>query len=139
MFHEGVTCIAVGCYNAAGTMFRLCVDLTTKSMLPPKDTPGLNTKTRCDLGLRLPWLFENGRLSEPLKDLSSCIKEDGNDGAHAGNLSEADASDLLDFSVALLERIYTEPERLQLAKERRDARRSTTKRAKPTYPIILYA
>ena len=108
-------------------MFRLCVDLATKSMLPTEEAPGLNTKTRRDLGLRLPWLFANGLLPEALKDLSSCIKEDGNDGAHAGNLTEDDASDLLDFSVSLLERIYTEPERLRLAKERRDARRSTTK------------
>ncbi len=80
VFREGATCIAVGCYNAAGTMFRLCVDLATKSMLPAEDTPGLNARTRRDLGLRLPWLFENGRLPESLKDLSSCIKEDGNDG-----------------------------------------------------------
>ena len=127
VFREGATCLAVGCYNAAGTMFRLCVDLATRSMLPIEDVPGLNAKTRRDLGIRLPWLFDNGRLPESLKDLSSCIKEDGNDGAHAGNLSEADASDLLDFSAALLERIYTEPERLRLAKERRDARRSQPK------------
>ena len=123
VFREGATCIAVGCYNAAGTMFRLCVDLATKTMLPGEDTPGLNTKVRRDLGLRLPWLFENGRLPGSLRDLSSCIKEDGNDGAHAGNLTEEDATDLLDFSAALLERIYTEPERLRLAKERRDTRR----------------
>src|SRR5215510_8459975 len=25
-FKEGATCLSVGCYNAAGTMFRLCVD-----------------------------------------------------------------------------------------------------------------
>ncbi|MDI1268453.1 MAG: DUF4145 domain-containing protein [Polaromonas sp.] len=124
VFREGATCLAVGCYNAAGTMFRLCVDLATKSMLPADETPGLNAKTRRDLGIRLPWLFENGRLPEPLRDLSSCIKDDGNDGAHAGNLKEADASDLLDFSAALLERIYSEPERLRLAKERREARRA---------------
>ena len=88
---------------------------------------GLNAKTRRDLGLRIPWLFENGHLPEALKELSSCIKEDGNDGAHGGNLSEADAADLLDFSAALLERIYTEPERLRLAKERREARRAERK------------
>ncbi|MCZ4314622.1 DUF4145 domain-containing protein [Comamonadaceae bacterium G21597-S1] len=127
IFAEGATCVAVGCYNAAGTMFRLCVEMATRSMLPTEDVPGLNAKMRRDLGLRLPWLFESGRLPESLKELSSCIKEDGNDGAHAGNLSEADASDLLDFSVALLERIYTEPERLRLAKERRDARRALPK------------
>jgi hypothetical protein len=123
-FREAATCLAVGCYNAAGTMFRLCIDLATGSMLPPEGTPEPNARTRRDLGLRLPWLFASGRLPESLTELSACIKEDGNDGAHAGNLSEADASDLLDFSSALLERLYTEPERLRLAKERRDARRS---------------
>ena len=127
VFREGATCLAVGCYNAAGTMFRLCVDLTTKSMLPVDDTAGLNVRVRRDLGLRIPWLFENGLLPEALKDLSTCIKEDGNDGAHAGNLSGEDAADLLDFSCALLERIYTEPERLRLAKERREVRRSSAK------------
>ena len=127
VFSEGATCLAVGCYNAAGTMFRLCVDMATRAMLPAEDLPGLNAKTRRDLGLRLPWLFDSGRLPESLKELSSCIKEDGNDGAHAGNLSEADASDLLDFSAVLLERIFTEPERLRLAKERRDARRAQPK------------
>jgi len=30
VFKEGTTCLAVGCYNAAGTMFRLCVDLATR-------------------------------------------------------------------------------------------------------------
>lgn len=124
VFREGATCLAVGCYNAAGTMFRLCVDLATRSMLPAEDEPGLNAKTRRDLGLRLPWLFETGRLPTSLKELSSCIKEDGNDGAHAGTLTEPDADDLLDFTSVLLERIYTEPERLRVAKKRRDARRA---------------
>lgn len=123
VFREGATCLAVGCYNAAGTMFRLCVDLATRALLPDEETPGLNSKTRRDLGLRLPWLFQAGKLPEPLRGLSSCIKEDGNDGAHAGTLNEIDANDLVDFTAALLERLYTEPEKLRLAQERRDARR----------------
>jgi hypothetical protein len=123
VFREAATCLAVGCYNAAGTMFRLCVDLATKALLPTEDTTGLNSKTRRDLGLRIPWLLENGLLPKELHELSSCIKDDGNDGAHAGTLSEADAADLLDFSTALLERLFTEPERIRLAKERQVARR----------------
>jgi hypothetical protein len=122
-FNEGAKCMAVGCNNAAATMFRLCVDMATRTILPEAETPGLNAKVRRDLGLRLPWLFENGLLPESLKDLSSCIKEDGNDGAHAGNLLDEDGADLQDFAVALLERLYTEPKRLALAKERRDERR----------------
>jgi hypothetical protein len=125
-FKEAATCLAVGCYNAAGTMFRLCIDLATRSMLPAQDTPGLTAKVRRDLGLRLPWLFDNGHLPEALRGLSSCIKDDGNDGAHAGTLTRAEAEDLLDFSTALLERLYTEPERLRLAEERRALRRGKT-------------
>jgi hypothetical protein len=123
VFSEGATCSAVGCFNAAGTMFRLCVDLATRAMLPEADGDGLNSKVRRNLGLRLPWLFDRNLLPEALRELSSCIKEDGNDGAHEGSLQKEDAEDLLDFTTALLERLYTEPERLRLAKERREARR----------------
>ncbi len=124
VFREGAICLAVGCYNAAGTMFRLCVDLTTRSMLPAEDVEGLTKRIRRDLGLRLPWLFENNLLPRELEGLSSCIREDGNDGAHAGTLEKADAEDLLDFTERLLDRIYSEPERLRLAAERRVSRRS---------------
>ncbi len=122
-FREGAACIAIGCYNAAGTMFRLCIDLSTRDMLPKEETKGLNQRVRRSLGLRLPWLFDNGVLPKSLRELSACIKEEGNDGAHEGTLSEKDAEDILDFTNVLLERIYTEPKRLELAKERRTARR----------------
>lgn len=123
VFEEGATCLAVQCYNAAGTMFRLCVDMATRRLLPEGETEGLNRRTRRDLGLRLPWLFENGKLPIELRPLSDCIREDGNDGAHQGTLGEVDAENLLDFTVALLERLYTEPERLRAAEERRRVRR----------------
>ena len=124
-FEEGAKCLSIGCINAASTMFRLCIDLSTKSMLPQSEQTSLNARTRRDLGLRLPWLFDNSILPEALRELSICIKEDGNDGAHKGTLSELEAQDILDFTVVLLERIYTEPARLKEAKARRDARRTT--------------
>ena len=80
VFREGATCLAVRCYNAAGTMFRLCIDLVTRTLLPEDDTVGLNRATRRNLGLRLPWLFDSKRLPEGLRELSACVKEDGNDG-----------------------------------------------------------
>jgi len=123
-FEEGATCMAVQCFNAGATMFRLCIDHSTRSLLPPTDVEGLNSKIRWSLGLRLKWLFDTKRLPEALRDLSECVKEDGNDGAHAGTLTEEEAEDLVDFASVLLERLYTEPERLRLAQERRDARRS---------------
>ena len=122
-FNEGSACMAIGCYNAAGTMFRLCVDLSTRSMLPD-EAEGLNNTVRRNLGLRLPWMFDNHILPEALRDLSTCIKDDGNDGAHQGTLTKTDAADILDFTYVLLERIYTEPVRIQKANERRAARRS---------------
>ena len=124
VFREGATCLAVCCNNAAGTMFRLCIDLVTRTLLPEEETEGLNRATRRHLGLRLPWLFDNGHLPEGLRQLSTCVKEDGNDGAHAGNLSTEDAENLLDFTTILLERLYTEPERLRVAEERRIQRRN---------------
>ena len=123
-FNEGATCMAVNCFNAGGTMFRLCIDHATTSLLPNEDKDGLNPRIRRSLGLRLPWLFDHALLPQGLRELSHCIKEDGNDGAHAGTLSKNEAEDLLDFTRALLERLYTEPERLRLARERRDARRA---------------
>jgi Domain of unknown function (DUF4145) len=122
-FDEGAKCLAVGCPNAAATMFRLCVDIATRSLLPEAETERLNARTRRDLGLRLPWLFDNGLLQEALRDHSTCIKEDGNDGAHRGTLKIQDAEDVRDFTVTLLERLYTEPAKLRINAERRAARR----------------
>ena len=95
-------------------------------MLPEGEVDCLNARIRRNLGLRLPWLFDNGVLPDALRELSSCIKDDGNDGAHEGTLSEQDAGDILNFTYAILERIYTEPKRIELAKERRAARREAT-------------
>ena len=124
VFKEGAKCLAIGCWNAAGVMFRVCVDMATRALLPEEETSGLNTKTRRDLGLRLPWLFDKELLPKDLRELSTCIQQDGNDGAHQGTLQKADAEDLIDFTRALLERLYTMPERTRLAQERRDARRA---------------
>jgi hypothetical protein len=127
IFKEATTSYSVQCWNAAGCMFRTCLDLATRPLLPQGEVPGLNNKTRRDLGLRLPWLFENGKLPLGLRELSTSVREDGNDGAHQGTLTKEDADDLLDFTTAMLERLFTEPKRLELAKKRRDERRREVK------------
>jgi hypothetical protein len=109
-------------------MFRLCLDLATKDLLPDESDTSIdqpNRKQRRDLGLRVPWLITNGFLPEALGDLAGVVKEDGNDGAHAGNIGREDAEDLLDFTHVLLERLYTEPARIALAAARRVERRQT--------------
>lgn len=121
-FREGAACMAIGCFNAGATMFRLCLDLATRAMLPEGDEAGLNQKIRRSLGLRINWLPDSNRLPEALRDLSACIKDDGNDGAHEGILNEQDAEDLSDFAFIMLERIYTEPKRIENAKLRRQER-----------------
>jgi hypothetical protein len=120
-FREGATCLAVKCYNAAGTMFRLCLDFATREKLPSPDVR-IDKRIRFSLGHRLQWLFDEKLLPEELRDLSSVVKDDGNDGAHEGTLTEVDAEDLHEFAFVLLERLYTEPKRLEIAKERRQAR-----------------
>jgi hypothetical protein len=123
IYLEGAHCLAIGCYNAAGTMFRLCLDLITESLLPEENENGLNEKKRRDLGLRLPWLFDNNKLPSMLRGLSLCVKDDGNDAAHRGTLEAVDAEDLHDFTVQILETLYTSPKRIELASERREKRR----------------
>lgn len=124
-FSEGAACLSIGAYNAAGAMFRLSIDLATKHLLPSEDmVDGPNRKQRRELASRLEWLFSQNLLPSDLKDLASCIREDGNDGVHDGTLSEADAEDLADFAVAVLSRLHTEPARVALAQQRRAARRA---------------
>jgi hypothetical protein len=129
-FKEAVTCLSVQCWNAAGAMFRLCVDLATKPKVPQNAPPSL---IKTPLGPRLDWLFKNGVLPEELEPLSSCIKDDGNDGVHVGALKKEDAEDLLDFTTQLLERMFTTPERLKLAEKRRMARRVAGRRSGGTH------
>ena len=122
-YEEGAKCLAIGCYNAAATMFRLCLDYATKGLLPDGEQ-GPAQKIRRSLGLRMEWLFDNHILPEALRELAECVKDDGNDGAHEGILDKAAAEDLEDFTYLFLERLYTEPQRLIEAKTRREQRRN---------------
>lgn len=126
IFREAVSCLAIGCYNASATMFRLCLDMATRRLLPAladQEVPQPSSKHRRELGLRMEWLFEQNVLPCELQKLSDCVREDANDGAHRGSLGKEDAEDLLDFCTALLERIFTEPEKLRRASQRRQERR----------------
>ena len=127
-FEEAARTLAIGCWNAAGCMFRSCMDIATKKLLPEEETEGLSKHARRYLAPRLEWLFDSGVLPEDLRTLSSCVREDGNDAVHEMTLKKEDAEDLLDFTVALLERIYTEPGKLNLAFERRNRRRQKDSR-----------
>ncbi|RNA78762.1 DUF4145 domain-containing protein [[Curtobacterium] plantarum] len=121
-FIEGSKCLSINCYNAAATMFRLCLDFATKNLLPEEGEP--SSKIRRSLGLRMEWLFDNGTIPSSLKDLAKCVKDDGNDGAHEGILDKESALDLEDFTRVLLTRLYTEPAQVEGAIRRRAERHS---------------
>lgn len=125
IFTEGSSSLSADCFNAAGSMFRLCLDLTTKKLLPEEGDETVaqpNRHQRKWLADRLIWLFENGRLPRDLEELARCVREHGTDGAHDGTLTREDAEDLMDFTTALLERVFTEPGRIEAANRRRAER-----------------
>ena len=113
VFREATKCAAVGCSNAAGAMFRLCLDLTTKHFELRK---GL-------LVQRLGKLCEQKSVPEELRELMSVVREDGNDGAHDGTLDEESVEDMGEFTARLLTHLFTEPAKVKAAKERRARRK----------------
>lgn len=126
IFTEGSKCLSIQCWNAAAAMFRTSIDVATKSLLPAaKEDEDKNLKqARKYLFHRINWLIENKIIETEIKGLADCIREDGNDGVHDANLIEEDALDLKDFAVEMFERLYTTPQRLKLADERRKKRRT---------------
>ena len=109
VFDEAAKCLMTDCFDASGTMFRKTVDVATRTLLPPQPDPEdqahphfIAWKRRKDLKLRLDLLFERKLLPDSLKELASCIHEDGNDAAHASvGIGEAEANDLQDFTVGI--------------------------------------
>ncbi len=133
-FKEGIACLSIECWNSASAMFRLCLDLTTKDMiqeLPENSKEGLTDHHRKFLKPRLDWLFENEKIPKDLKKIAGYIKDDGNYGTHDGTLTKDDAEDLFDFTSILLERTYTEPEKIKYIENRRARRK-----ANPRNPFV---
>lgn len=123
-FDEGASCLVVAAHNAACAMFRLSIDLATKGLLPSTDDAGGPTaKQKSVLFHRIEWLAEKGLIGKDLLELASCVREDGNDGVHDGTLTIDDALDNLDFTEALLRRLFTESARVNIARSRRETRR----------------
>jgi hypothetical protein len=125
IFDEGAECLAIGCWNASGSMFRKIIDEISKARLPQEGES--DKHTRWNLKPRLAWLFKNSLLPKEVEGLADCIREDANDAVHNAPIGKGEATDLLDFTVELLERIYTMPGRLKAAEDRRLARRDVAK------------
>jgi hypothetical protein len=125
IFDEAAECISIGAWNASGAMFRKIIDQISKDrMNSAPGGPPADKRTRYNLKPRLAWLFTNNLLPKEVQALADAIREDANDGVHNAPLGEADAMDLQDFTVELLETLFTLPGRLKEAEARRAERRA---------------
>ncbi|WP_100657327.1 DUF4145 domain-containing protein [Alteromonas flava] len=122
IFNEATACYAISCYNASVAMFRLCLDLDTKPIAEANNIKGT-------LNRRLIELFKQKHLPAELEELSHCIRENGNDGAHDGTVTQLEAEDVMDFTISYLETRYTMPERIRLRREDRNNRHAAQKDA----------
>lgn len=125
VYEEATQCLAVSCFNASASMFRLCLDLATKDLVLTNSELTITAENNKTLGNRLLWLFNNKLIPIELKRLASCIKNDGNDGAHDGSIGSDEANDLKDFTFIFLEKIYTDLKKLDIAEQRRLSRKSS--------------
>lgn len=125
-FREALICMSVGCANAAGAMFRLSLDLSTKALLDQvvQDSGEAAPRLAVDrLADRITWLIDKRHVPARLKGFAHEVRLSGNDGAHDGSLSIADVQDLYDFSDAYLREMHTAPGQLAEVEARRKARR----------------
>lgn len=124
IFDEGAECISIGAWNAGSAMFRKILDQISKDkMNAAPGGPPADKRTRFNLKPRLEWLFANNLLPRDVEALADCIREDANDAVHNAPLGKDDALDMQDFTVELLEALFTLPGRLRAAEARRAARR----------------
>ena len=124
-FREAIRSYAAGNWNAAGCMFRSCIDLTTKQIIQKKIPNEYDRLKKLDLKRRLKELFNTNYLDVNLEGLARCIREDGNDAVHEVTLLKEDAEDLQDFAERLIISVFTIPENIRRAEQRRDKRRSS--------------
>ena len=137
IFDEGATCRALGCYSASGAMFRKVIDQATRTLVDAKpgetnsDGSTISWKEFKDLRLRLNWLISNDKLPNGMDQLVECVREDGNDAAHAlESIGSEGASDLEDFSKAILEFLFTMPGKISRNIDRRAGRRDLENKVK---------
>lgn len=130
-FDEASICYSNACYIACASMLRLCLDITTKELLQEFITSNTDENQKPKnaemdkLYNRINFLIDKFLIPSDLRDFAHQIRLDGNDAAHDGSTAQVEAEDLMDFSILLLERIFTNKAQLKLAQDRRVARRSS--------------
>lgn len=122
-FDEAAQCHANDCIVASSMMLRLCLETIIKDLLKTNQEP----EKKLSDGIKI--LSEKNLISKRIQDFANEIRFDGNYAAHEGKMDQENLQDLFDFTIALLEDVYTQPKKLELSRERRAQRKKqgTTK------------
>ena len=111
-FQQGINNLS-GDYDAAGAMFRKALETALKMKFP--EIGDMKLKNRIDK------IAKQGDLTPALAAWSHEIRDGGNDAAHEEDpFSEEDAQDLYDFTELVLLYLFTLPEKLRRAQERKE-------------------
>lgn len=116
-FNEAAQCHANDCIVASSIMLRLCLETVTKDLLETEK------EKEEKLHVQIKNLFKQGKIKEDIKDFADEIRLDGNYAVHEGKMNQENLQDLFEFTIALLEDIYTRKKRLELSRERRAQRK----------------
>lgn len=102
--------------DAAVASFMTCIDMATKGLMPVDVIRGESGEMASILSERLAIMFEQNMLPRGLKRLAGCLTTGG-----------AETSDLLELTYLVLERIYTEPARLEIAQKQQGVAKEAVK------------
>lgn len=110
-FKEAERCFRAGCYTATVIMCRRSLEATCVE----------NGAAAGNLAVKLEKMKEDGLLDGTLLTWATMLRMAGNDAAHetASSISKQDASDVLDFTHAVIEHIYTYRRRYEAFSDRR--------------------
>jgi len=121
-YHQAVAALAYGLYDAAGSMFRKCLESVTRSdslvaHIPP-DQHEQFRKSR--LKARITKLKEVHAIPPALADLVDVIKEEGNGAVHDDVLYDKESAiSLRNFTRTFLEQTFTIPKQISRVKGKR--------------------
>lgn len=116
-FNEAAQCYAYHCFIASAAMLRLCIEITTKDLLID------NKDKEQKLHKRIEILCNQGLIRQRLKEFATEIRFEGNDAVHDGCIDQDNLEATFEFTIFLLQELYTDKKEMELVKERRAQRK----------------
>lgn len=121
LFREANGCRQMGFYDAAGSMYRKTLDVSTKHIYA--SDPRLSDRAPANnLRPRIKALGEMGILGADIVELADVAALDGNDATHEVDpYTDKEAEALEDLTIDLLDRLFVRPARLAEVKAKQIA------------------